>query len=153
MKVDMTPEEIFHSFIDKEKKILHLGGDAKLKELTQASEYTRIEIADIKDFADLPSGFDYVVLSDVLEYVEDPIALIAHVRNLATNTIVYEFKYDDPDWILSDDWRMPWKRLGLEFKLSQNFDYINDVFLGYATLHICHTPYNGENEKVLNAIR
>lgn len=138
----MTPEQIFSQFIKPNQRILHLGGDPELKELTQAHAYTRLEIGDLTDYANIPEGqYDYVVMSDVLEYVDNPVDLINHVKNLAKTTVVYEFKYDemeDPN----PNWSRIWQTVGLEYTLTRAFDYVNNIFLGYATIHTCEMPYN-----------
>jgi hypothetical protein len=153
MSKTMTPEQIFSQFIKPNQHILHLGGDPELKELTQAHTYTRLEIADLTDYANIPEGpYDYVVLSDVLECIENPVELINHVKNLATHTVIYEFKYEEMENV-DPVWSRIWERVGLEFTLTREFDYVNDIFLGYATIHTCKMPYNNKDKEHPDAIR
>ena len=151
--LELLPEETFGGLLEKNKRMLHLGGDIKLKELTEPSEYVRIEIDQLGDFQDLPKGFDYVVISDVLELIDNPLDLIKHVKNLATTTVIYEFKYEEEEWVLDPAWKKPWLTVGLDWNISKNFDYINDIFLGYATIHICSMPYNGPEDTSPNDIK
>lgn len=139
-KLAETPEEIMTAFIEPKKRILHIGGDPRLKELVDPTEYVRIETADVNKDLELPTGFDYTVISDTLELVDDPISLIHKIRDSAKETFIYEFKYDDPEWIKSTDWKKPWLTVGLDWNLSQEFDYVHNIFLGYATINICKMP-------------
>lgn len=141
-----TPEQIFCSFIEKNKKILHIGGDSSLTDLVEPSEYRQLSLEDIKDIKNIPSGYDYIVVSDALEYLDDPVQFIRDIKSLAKKYLIFEFKYDDPDWILDPNWKRPWSRIGLEYTLSRNFDYLNQIFLQHGTIHICHTPYNQEDD-------
>jgi hypothetical protein len=154
MRVPMTPEQILSQLLKKHQRILHLGGDPELKTLVDAYEYTHVAVEDIGDFTSLPSGFDYVIMSDVLELVEDPVGLVKHVKDLAKTTVIYEYKYDE-DCYIGNGWKTPWKTVGLEYTLTRNFDYVNNVFLGYATVHICDMPYTPKenNEDGIDAIR
>ena len=139
----MKPEEILSQFLKKEKRILHLGGDSSLKDLTDADQYTQVQISSANDLEKIENtGFDYVILSDVLELVEDPQEVIKQAKNMAKSTIIYEFKYDE-DCVVDPSWKQTWKTVGLEFFLTREFDWVNDIYLGYATIHICEMPYNG----------
>ena len=144
----MTQDEIISQFLKKNQRILHLGcGQKLLKDLAEAHAYTGVdntESADLqldilKEYTALPSGFDYVIIGEVLEFADNPIDIIEHVRLLAKSTIVYEHKYDE-DCVVDPNWKQPWKTLGLENFLTRKFDYVNSIFLGYATLHICEMP-------------
>jgi hypothetical protein len=153
-ELNVTPEEIMAVYLKKDQRILHIGGDPSLGKLTESYDYTRIEISDL-DLDNIPEKpYDYVVLSDALELVDDPLALILKVKNLAKSTIVYEFKYDEyAD--LDPSWKQPWKSIGLEYNLTREFDWVNNRFFGYATMHTCEMPYNGPkvNEDGVDVIR
>lgn len=144
----MTPEQIFSQFLKPNQRILHLGGDPGLEQLAQAHTYTRLSVEDLVDYANIPTAaYDYVVISDVLELVADPVGLIDHVKNLAKTTIVYEFKYDEMDEPIDPSWSRIWQTVGLEYTLTQRFDYVNNIFLGYATIHTCEMPYTKTNDE------
>lgn len=147
----MTPEQICAQFLDKNKTILHFGSDQRLPQYAEAQGY--LQITDPINL-DISSKYDYTVLVDTLELVDDPVSLIKQVKNLSETTVIYEFKYDD-EFEVNPEWKQPWKTIGLEFLLTQEFDYVNDIFLGYATIHICKIPYNKELDKKEdeNAIR
>ncbi len=151
----MKPEEIMAQFLKKEKRILHLGGDACLGSLTEPDNYTQVNISSVNDLENIKNtGFDYVVLSDVLELVDDPVELVKKAKNMARSTIIYEFKYDE-DCEVAPEWKQTWKSVGLEFLLTREFDWVNDIYLGYATIHICEMPYNNtlEDKETPDAIR
>lgn len=140
----MKPEEIMAQFLKKEKRILHIGGDNCLGSLTEPDNYTQVKISSVSELDTIENtGFDYVVLSDVLELVDDPVELVKKAKNLARSTVIYEFKYDE-DCVVDPSWKQTWKSVGLEFLLTREFDWVNDIYLGYATVHICEMPYNGE---------
>ena len=143
-----TPEEILTGFIEPNKRVLHIGGDPRLEELVNPSEYVRIETADITDELEIPKEFDYTIISDALELIDNPISLIHKIRDSAKEVVIYEFKYDDPEWIKGDNWKKPWLTVGLEWNLIKEFDYIHNVFLGYATINICKMPNTLKEENV-----
>ena len=147
----MTPEQICAQFLEKDKKVLHFGSDQKLPQYVELQEYLHLD--DLTSIDELPK-YNYAVLVDTLELVDDPVSLIKQVKNLAETTVIYEFKYDT-EFEVNPEWKQPWKTIGLEFLLTQEFDYVNDVFLGYATIHICKMPYNREldQREDENAIR
>lgn len=138
----MTPEQIFSQFLKPDQCILHLGGSTELKKLAQAHEYTHLTVDQLDDYTNIPlQAYDYVVMSDVLELVENPIELLKHVKDLAKTTIVYEFKYDEMDSPVDPSWSKIWQKVGLEFTLTREFDYVNSIFLGHATIHTCEMPF------------
>lgn len=137
----MTPEQIIAPFLKPQQRILHIGGDAELASLASADEYTQIGIEQIDNIPNKP--YEYAVLTEVLELVEDPVALIEKIKNITKSTIIYEYKYDE-DCEVKPEWRQAWKSVGLEYTLTRNFDYVNSIFLGYATIHVCELPYNPE---------
>jgi hypothetical protein len=151
----MTPEEILSQFLKKDQRILHIGGDPILEKLTEAFRYTRHDIENF-EVGDLSSEhpYDYVVLSDALELVDNPIELIKQIKNHAKSTIIYEFKYEEMEDI-DPAWKRPWQNVGLEYTVTKEFDFVNTIFLGYATLYTCEMPYNlSETDKEHpNAIR
>jgi hypothetical protein len=154
-KDNMTEEEIIAQFLKTEKRILQIGGRESLKDLLAHDTFTRLEISDVNDFKNIPAtGFDYIILTDVLELIDNPRELISHVKDLTKSVVIYEYKYDEIESI-DPSWRQPWKTVGLEFFLTREFDFVNDLFLGYATLHICELPFTPKPEELEhpNAIR
>ena len=150
----MTPEQIYSQFLKPNQRILHLGGDPELKQLSQAHEYTQLTLEQLADYANIPnSPYDYVIMSEVLEQVADPLELIRHVKNLAKITVIYEFKYDEMDEPVDPSWNKVWQSIGLEYTLTREFDYVNSVFLGYATIHTCEMPYTQTDKEQPDAIR
>jgi hypothetical protein len=154
----MTSEEIYSQFLKKEKRVLQLGSsNNNLKTLLEPEKFIGVDIIPGSDICcdlnndseidNLPEGFDYVVLAGILECVTDPINLIQKVKNKAKSTIIYEYKYDD-GCDVRPHWKKSWQNVGLEFAIKQEFDYINSIFLGYATLHICEMPFNQKEENV-----
>lgn len=142
----MKPVEIIANFLKKDQRVLHLGGSTDLGPLMSAYTYTHVNVDELNNWDNIPTdSFDYVVLDEVLELVEDPSNLIRFIKNKAKSTVIYEFKYDE-DCHVEPEWKQPWKTQGLEFLLTREFDFVNDIFLGYATLHICEMPYNGKPE-------
>lgn len=144
----MTPEQIYSQFLKPNQRILHLGGNAELEDLAKAHEYTHLTLDQLTDFTTIPnSAYDYAIMSDILEQVTDPIELIKHVKNLAKITVIYEFKYDEMDDPIDPSWSKIWQKIGLEFTLTQEFDYVNSIFLGHATIHTCEMPYTKTDDK------
>lgn len=142
-----TPEEVLAGFLEPKQRILHIGGDPKLERLLDASEYVRIETADINNVLEIPTGFDVTIISDTLELVDNPVELVCKIRDSAKEIVIYEFRYDNPDWILSKDWKTPWRNQSLEWILNREFSYIHNIFLGYATVNICKMPIDKEKEE------
>lgn len=144
----MKPEEIYTQFLKKNQNVLVVGRfndileeflePRILKKLDQKNDYSQ-------ELKDLDTDFDYVILTEVLELVDDPRIIINQFKNLANTTVIYEFKYDD-DCKVEQDWKKPWKSTGLEWILQQEFDKTNSIYLGYATIHFCDIPYNRELE-------
>jgi hypothetical protein len=149
-----TPEENIANLLEKNKKILQIGGDPRLAVLLENLEYHRLENSQLENFKQFDEKFDYIILSDILELIDDPKSLITLVKNKTKETVIYEFKYDENCKIMPE-WKQPWKSIGLEFFLSREFDYLSSIFLGYATVHICSSPYNlkEEDKDIPNAIR
>lgn len=153
--MEMTPEEIIAQFIKPEQRILHIGGSIELEKFSNAHSYTNLNVDQITDLSSIPEGFDYVVMGDILEIIDNPLELIKRVKNVAKTTVIYEYKHDE-DSVAKPGWKKPWQSIGLEYNLTREFDYVNNVFLGYATLHICDMPYNPtekELEELGHAIR
>jgi len=148
----MTPEQLICQFIKKDQRILQIGGDDNLKDLAEADTYTYLSVDQLNVIPAQP--YDYVILTEVLELVDDPVKLINTVKNLSRSVVIYEYKYDDVE--IKPTWRKPWQSVGLEFSLTRGFDYVNSIFLGYATIHICEMPYTTsetEQKEHPNAIR
>lgn len=150
IKVAETPEEIMAGFIEPKKRILHIGGDPRLEELVDPVTYTRIETKDVTDNLEFPTGYDYAVISDTLELVDKPTEIIHRIRDCAKEIVIYEFKYDKPEWILDPTWKKSWLSVGLDWHLNQEFDYIHNIYLGYATLNICKMPNTEKEQDVSN---
>lgn len=134
------PDEVIAGFIDKDKQVLHIG-TGELPNYIAVSSYVVVDPSNVDALILNKDQFDYVILTDILELIDDPKELISKVKNLAKTTIIYEFKYDSIENI-NPNWKQPWKSVGLEFFLGQQFDYVNNIFLGFATLHTCEQPYN-----------
>lgn len=143
----MQPEAIISQFMKKNQNILQIGGpNQDLRGFAEADSFLWIDSNNVGDLADLDKKFDYAVLSDVLELIDEPVELIKQVKNIADEVYIYEFKYDE-GCVVQPEWKQPWKKVGLEYTLSFEFDYVNTVYFGYASLHICNTPYNGDEKK------
>lgn len=147
----MTPEEIYSQFMKDDTSVLHLGcGKKTLKELRSFEQYVGVglnEEADLNidlntSLDDIPGNFDYVVLDTILEVVNEPLELIKAAAKRGKMMVIYEFKYDEEDDynLVQPHWKTPWKNTGLEYFLTQQFDWVNSVFMGHATLHMCTTP-------------
>lgn len=144
----MKPEEIFSQFLKKNQKVLVVGCSNEILEnlieprilvnLEQKPDYS-------EDIKNVDNDFDYVILTEVLELVDNPQKIINQFKNTANTTIIYEFKYAD-DCEIKDDWKKTWESVGLEWILRQEFDKTNSIYLGYATIHFCDIPYNQELE-------
>lgn len=148
----MSPEQLISQFIKKDQRILQIGGNPELKELAEADTYTYLSVDEMKNIPSQP--YDYAILTEVLELIDNPVELINTVKNLSRSVVIYEYKYDEID--VDPAWRKPWQSVGLEFSLTRGFDYVNSLFLGYATIHICEMPYTpteSEQKEHPDAIR
>ena len=67
MKPSHTPEQILHSFIEKEKKVLQIGGDAALKDLVSPTEFRQMLLEELENLENIPNGYDYIVIGDVCD--------------------------------------------------------------------------------------
>lgn len=161
----MNHNSILPQILSKDQKILHLTLDTqKLEDSDTFEEYkiggpsTEHDLVldfNDKDFAlNIPKGhYDTIVLTTILEQIEDPVNLITRLKYLSEYLIIWEFKYDALDNI-DPTWRQPWKEIGLTWNLQQHFDLINELFLQEATLLTCKLPYTPKEEKEnVNAIR
>jgi hypothetical protein len=141
----MEPISIIDRFIKKDQKIIHFGKDSKeLLTSSTPTEYTSILLTEnfLEEINSVKNNYyDTVIIDELLETISCPQELIKSIRAIGKTTCIYEFKYDD-DCIVKDYWLQPWKEFGLEFFLTREFDYVNSVFLGYATLHICEMPHD-----------
>lgn len=135
----ILPEEILSNFLEKDKEILYIGN------LNYFDNCDRIGSDNLNLLDSLDKKYDFCVLTDILEIVDNPQEIIKKVKYNSETTIIYEFKFDDGNY--SDkDWKKPWTKIGLEFFLGREFDYMNSVYLGYATIHICKLPYDYETD-------
>jgi hypothetical protein len=90
-------------------------------------------------------GNDYTLVKD----------LIKKVKTIAENIVIYEYKFD-PGCYNNNEWKKPWLKIGLEYFLGKEFDYVNSIFLGYATIYFCKFPYDKTSDDYRiaeNAIR
>ena len=152
----MTSEEIYSQFLKKHKRILHIGAaNSNLASLMEADEYVGVDILagstiqlDVNtSIEQIPKGFDYLILAGVLEHLDNPVKLIEDLKYHAKSTIVYQINYDHYDEI-KPEWRQVWKNVGCEYTLTKNFDYVNNIFLGYATVNICEMPFTEKEDRV-----
>jgi hypothetical protein len=141
-----TPEEVLAVLLEHNKTILQIGGTERLNSLLPNSGYHHIKSDEVDSVTIPEEKFDYIILTDVLELVDDPKSLIKKFKNTGKSLVIYEFKYDEHCKVEAN-WKQPWKSVGLEYFLSQEFDYLNSVFLGYATVHTCDTPFERAEEE------
>lgn len=134
---DIDPIEILLQFVESGKTFVHLTQE------------------NYKEIFDLDEKPDYIILSDILELNEDPQNIIESVKNISDTILVYEYKFDEGCYTPKEGWKTPWIYTGLENFLMKHFDYINQIFLGYSTIHICKLPFNETelNKEHENAIR
>jgi hypothetical protein len=149
------PEEIILNFLEKEKKVLYVGESTKLDEEVGFSLYKKITEDNICQIEKIDEKFDYVILTEILEKIDDPQDLIKKVKTIAENIVIYEYKFD-PGCYNNNEWKKPWLKIGLEYFLGKEFDYVNSIFLGYATIYFCKFPYDKTSDDYRiaeNAIR
>jgi hypothetical protein len=137
----ISAEQIVSNFLDKEKKVLYLGESNDLENILDSTLYKKISQKDINNIENIEEKYDYVVLTEVLETIDDPQSLITKVKNLTESVVIYEYKFDEGCYN-NDNWNKPWTKVGLEHFLCKEFDYVNNIFLGYATIYICKYPNN-----------
>jgi hypothetical protein len=136
----ISPEKIILNFLEEEKTILYLGDSCELDNEVDSSLYKRINENNV---GDIDEKFDYAILTEILEKVDDPRNLISSIKNITDTVVIYEYKFDDGCYN-NDEWKKPWTKIGLEYFLEREFDYVNSIFLGYATIYFCKFPYNKE---------
>jgi hypothetical protein len=139
----MNRDEIICQYIEKNKKILYIGTpcDDIIKKEATPSELQVLNASSFPatDETSVSKDFDYIIFTDALELVDNPKDLITALKYNSNNVIVYEFKYDYMDDIDST-WKKPWLKVGLEHILTWEFDYVQSIYLGYATLYLCNGP-------------
>lgn len=143
---NVIPEKIVSNFLEKESKVLYLGESNYFDENEVFSECKKIEPEKIIELGKIEEKFDYVIFTEILETVDNPQDLILNVKNIGKTIIIYEYKFDEGCYN-NDEWKRPWTKVGLEYFLGKEFDYINNIFLGYATIHICKFPYDKSLDK------
>lgn len=156
----MSPQEIYSPFIQEAKKILHVSEfQTDIRNfLPSETELTTLgsfetadipaELSDLDTYRNIVDQYDFIVLDEILETVKDPVSIIQILKNKTKNLLVYEFKYLEMEQKdVKSSWNCPWKTVGLEFVLSREFDFLNSIFLGYATIHLCKIPYNEKIEE------
>lgn len=145
----MTPQEIYSQFLKPYQKILHLGcGDKTLQNLCNPDKYVGLSINECNDITtlkNLDNDFDYVVIDEVLELINSPTELIENSKTLGKTIFIWEIKYDFYEPI-DKDWKQPWKKIPLGKIVEDNFDFVNQIFLGYATMHFCSFPIQNKEE-------
>jgi len=139
----MTYDEITCQYIEQDKKILYIGTPCAniIKEIATPSEIHFLNAGDfpVQDDTLIPKDLDYIIITDALELVDNPKELISSLKYKAECVIIYEFKYDQLEEI-SSDWKKPWLHVGLENILTWEFDYVQSIYLGYATVYYCNGP-------------
>lgn len=138
---NISAEEIVSNFLDGQKKVLYIGESNDLENQLDYILYKKISQKNIEEIKTIDEKYDYVILTEVLETIEDPQNLITNVKNLTESVIIYEYKFDEGCYT-NDSWNKPWTKVGLEHFLCKEFDYVNNIFLGYSTIHICKYPNN-----------
>lgn len=138
---NISAEQIISNFLDKEKKVLYIGESNDLENQLDGTLYKKINQKNINQVDDIDEKYDYVVLTEILETIDDPQSLITKVKNLSENVVIYEYKFDEGCYS-KDNWNKPWTKVGLEHFLCKEFDLVNNIFLGYATIYICKYPNN-----------
>lgn len=138
---DISAEQIVSNFLDKEKKVLYIGESNDLENQLDCIFYKKISQKNIEEIKTINEKYDYVILTEVLETIENPQNLITNVKNLTESVVIYEYKFDEGCYS-NNTWNKPWTKVGLEHFLCKEFDYVNNIFLGYATIYICKYPNN-----------
>jgi hypothetical protein len=141
----MTPEEIIVPFVENPNKILYFGNNNSIVELLKSSQITTVNSLEELKKLEPDTLFDCAIVSNNIELIEDPLEVLSFIKKLTAELMVYENKYDlMPE--VDATWKQHWKTISLEWFLTQNYDYINNIFLGYATLHRCKQPFNKEEQ-------
>lgn len=161
----MNHTSVLSDILSDDQKVLHLLLDQSVLENTDKfTEYHTAGPEDSnnlildfnqEDFAlKIPKGYyDTILLTTVLEHVDNPVDLITKLKYLSEYVVILEFKYDTESQI-DPSWKQPWKTMGLTWNLQQHFDLINELFLQDATLLTCKLPYTPKEPKEnINAIR
>lgn len=133
----MNHDEIISNYIPNKKRVVYLGDpDPILEKNIDPVFFESISYKEKEKILTLDQPPEIIILSECLELSDDPLEIISFVKNKADTVIVYEFKHyeNEPS---NPDWKLPWLSVGLENKLSWEFDYVNSIYLGYATLYIC----------------
>lgn len=146
----MQIEEIISTFLETDQRILYIDNtNINYQDVFKTKYYIHHKLDDI-NFNKIPTDFNglkfqYIILTEILELIDNPTALIKHCKNLTENLIILEIKYDYfPK--TNDNWKIPWKNFGLANLLNQEFSYIHEIFLGYATIYFVKDPYEPEKE-------
>lgn len=140
----ISPEQIVSNFLDKEKTLLYIGNHNNLENELNASKCKKIDQKNVDQIEDVSEKYDYILLTEILETIDDPQRLIVKIKNLAEVVIIYEYKFDEGCYT-NNNWNKPWTKVGLENFLCREFDYINNIFLGYSTIYICKYPNNNNS--------
>lgn len=147
----MHHDEIIAKLAEKNQRILYVGRPiGVIAEILTPSFYQIVDTVDADD-CDIPTDFDTVIFSDILETVDNPQQTIARFKWHAKSSIIYEFKYDYMDSI-DEKWKQPWKSIGLENALTWEFDYVRSIYLGYATVYFCEGPNKYTPEEISKGV-
>lgn len=147
----MHHDEIIAKLADKNQRTLYIGTpNDVIAETLMPSFYQVINPENTTNY-DIPTDFDIVIFSDILEMINDPQQTIARFKWHAKSSIIYEFKYDYIDPI-DENWRQPWKKIGLENILTWEFDYVKSLYLGHATVYFCEGPNKYTPEEISKGI-
>jgi len=161
----MNHKSVLSEMLSSDQKILHLLlDDSKLENTDKFTEYStagpnencsiNLNFDDPAFASNIPNGhYDTILLTTILEQIDDPVELISKLKHLSENLIIWEFKYDSAETV-DPNWKQPWKTIGLTWNLQQHFDLVNELFLQHATLITCKLPYTvKDNKENQNAIR
>jgi len=150
----MHHDEIISQLVNKNEKILYVGQpNDVIQHALSPSFFQTISALEIPalNTADLPTDFNTLIFSDILELVDNPRELISKLKWCSNNTLIYEFKHDYLESI-NPDWKFPWKDVGLENILTWEFDYVRSLYLGYATVYFCNGPNKYSPEELANSL-
>lgn len=139
----MHYDEVISNFLEKDKKILYVGTrttDIINKELTPSElHFLDKDSFPLSDNVLVPDKLDYIIITDILELVDNPKDVISQLKWKSEQVIVYEFKHLE-DCETNAEWKKPWLTVGLENILTWEFDYVRSIYLGYATAYFCSGP-------------
>lgn len=143
----MSPEEIISPFIENYKKILYFGKNQNSFKTLPSVEIDSVSSISEIETLSIDIQYDCVIVTNLIEAIESPFDVFIKLKPLSRDLVIFENKYDHIDEI-DPFWKQHWKTNSLEWFLNQHYNYINNIFLGYATVHICKEPYDREKESI-----